>query len=61
MIIQSAIKTQNSENTEIFEQYDFKIRPIVSGSECRITNLNHWIDILLKPFLKHIKALLAIV
>ena len=41
MIIQSAIKTQNSENTEIFEQYDFKIRPIVSGSECRITNLNH--------------------
>ena len=56
MIIESAIKTQNSEIIEIFEPNDLKLRPIVGGPECLTRKLSQLIDILLKPFLKHIKT-----
>ena len=56
MITKSAINTQNSELTENFEPNDLKLRPIVGGSKCPTRKLSQLIDILLKPFLKHIKS-----
>ena len=50
MITESAINTQNSEIIEISEPSDLKLRPIVGGPKL--------INILLKPFLKHIKSLI---
>ena len=55
MIIESAINTQNSEIIKIFEPNDLKIRPIVGGHKRLTRKLSQLIDILLKPFLKHIK------
>ena len=56
MIIESAINTQNSEISEIFEPNDLMLRPIVGGPKCPTRKLSQLIDILLKPFLKHIKS-----
>ena len=56
MIIESAINTQNSEIIEIFEPNDLKLRPITGDPKCPTRKLSQLIDILLKPFLKHIKS-----
>ena len=56
MIIEFAINTQNSDTIEIFEPNDLKLRPIVGGPKCPTRKLSQLIDILLKPFLKHIKS-----
>ena len=55
MIIESAINTRNSEFIEIFEPNSLKLRRIVGGPKCPARKLSQLIDILLKPFLKHIK------
>ena len=54
-IIQSTINTNNSKFIEIFEPNDLKLRPIVGGRRSTTLKLSQLIDILLKPFLKHIK------
>ena len=56
MIIESAVNTQNSEINEISEPNDLKLRPIAGGPKCPTRKLSQLIDILLKPFLKHIKS-----
>ena len=54
MIIEYARYTQNSEIIEVFESNE--LRPIVWGPKCSTKKLSQIIDILLKPFLKHIKS-----
>ena len=59
MVLESAINTQNSEIIEMFEPNDLKLRPIVRGPNCPKRKLSQLIEILLKPFLKHIKSLIC--
>ena len=56
MIIESVINTQNSEIIEIFEPNDLKLRLIVASSKCPTKKLSPLVDILFKPFLKHMKS-----
>ena len=56
MVIESVINTQNNKIIEIFEPNDLKLIPIVGGHKCPTRKLSQLIDILLKPFLKHIKS-----
>ena len=56
MITESAINTRNSELIEISEPNDLKLRRIVGGPKCPARKLSQLIDIILKPFLKHIKS-----
>ena len=56
MIVESAINTRNSAFIEIFEPNDLKLRRIVGGPKCPSRKLSQLIDILLKPFLKHIRS-----
>ena len=44
---------------EIFEPHDLKLRPIVGSPKCPPRKLIQWIDILLKPLLKHIKSFIC--
>ena len=44
---------------EIFEPHDLKLRPIVGSPKCPPRKLIQLIDILLKPFLKHIKSFIC--
>ena len=55
-IIQEAIQVQNSENVKIYESPDLILRPIVAGPNCPTRRLSNLTDILLKPFLIHIKS-----
>ena len=57
-IIQEAIQVQNSEYIKIYEPPDLTLRPIVAGPNCPTRRLSNLGDILLKPFLIHIKAVL---
>ena len=59
MFIKSAINAQNSEIDETFEPNDLKLGVIVGGRKCLTRKLIHLIDILLKPFLKHIKSVIC--
>ena len=54
--IQNAIKEQQKEYVNIIEPSDLKLRPIVAGPICPTRPLSNLIDILLKPFLLHIKS-----
>ena len=54
-IIQEAIQVQNSEYIKIYEPSDLTLRPIVAGPNCPTRRLSNLADILLKPFLIHIK------
>ena len=54
-IIQEAIQVQNSEYIKINEPSDLTLRPIVAGPNCPTRSLNNLVDILLKPFIIHIK------
>ena len=54
-ITESTINTKKSEVIEIFEPNDLKLRPIVGVRRFPTWTLSQLIDILLKPFLKHIK------
>ena len=55
-IIQEAIQVQNSEYIKIYEPPDLTLRPIVAGPNCPTRRLSNLVDILLKPFLIHIKS-----
>ena len=52
VITESAINTPNSEIIQIIEPNDLNL----SGPKCPTRKLRQLIDILLKPFLKHIKS-----
>ena len=55
-IIQEAIQVQNSEYIKINEPSDLTLRPIVAGPNFPTRRLSNLVDILLKPFLIHIKS-----
>ena len=55
-LIQNAIKEQQNEYVHIIEPSGLKLRPIVAGPICLTTSLSNLIDILLKPFLLHVKS-----
>ena len=55
-IIQEAIQVQNSEYIKIYEPSDLTLRPIVADPTCPTCRLSNLVDILLKPFLIHIKS-----
>ena len=55
-LIQNAIKEQQKEYVYIIEPSDIKLRPIVAGPISLIRPLINLIDILLKPFLLHVKS-----
>ena len=54
--INEAIQQQNNEYIEIHEPNDLTVRPIVGGPNCPTKPLSQLIDIILKPFLIHIKS-----
>ena len=51
-----AIQQQNNEYIEIHEPDDLTVRPIVGGPNCPTRPLSQLIDIILKPFLIHVKS-----
>ena len=53
--INAAIQQQNNEYIKIHEPNDLTLRPIVGGPNCPTRSLGQFIDIILKPFLIHIK------
>ena len=55
-IIQEAIQVKNCEYIKIYDPLDLTLRPIVAGPSCPTRRLSNLIDILLKPFLIHIKS-----
>ena len=55
-LISSEIQKQNSEYVEILEPDDLKLRPIVGGPVCPTRPLSNLLDILLKPFILHVKS-----
>ena len=59
-IIQEAIQVQNSEYIKIYEPSDLTLQPIVADPTCPTCRLSNLVDILLKPFLIHIKSLKTI-
>ena len=54
--ISEAIGEQNHEYIEIFEPADLTLRPIVGGPNCPTRPLSKLLDILLKPFITHVKS-----
>ena len=54
--INEAIQQQNNEYTEIHEPDDWTVRSIVGGPNCPTRLLSQLIDIILKPFLIHLKS-----
>ena len=55
-IIQNVIKEQQKGHEHIIEPSDLKLRSIVAGPICPTRPLSKLIDILLKPFLLHVKS-----
>ena len=55
-LIQNAINEQQKEYVHFIEQSDLKLRPIVAGPICPTKPLSNLINILLKPFLLHVKS-----
>ena len=55
-LIQNAIKEQQKEYVHMIEPSDLKLRPIAAGPICPTRPLSNLIDILLKPFLLHVKS-----
>ena len=51
-------KNANSSYIEISEVNDLKLRPIVAGPSCQTHRLSDIIDILLKPYTKHVNSYL---
>ena len=52
-IIEEAMQVQNS---KMYEPSDLTLRPIAAGPNCPTRRLSNLVDILLKPFLIHIKS-----
>lgn len=58
-IIENACReNKNSEYIEVEDPNDLTFRPIVAGPICETNHLSCLLDILLKPFLKHVKSYL---
>ncbi|MCG8076000.1 MAG: GIY-YIG nuclease family protein, partial [Candidatus Thiodiazotropha taylori] len=57
-LIQNACNIKNSEYIEVLDPDDLQFRPIVAGPRCETSRLSSLLDILLKPFLKHVKSYL---
>ena len=55
-LIQNAIKEQQKEYVHIIDPLDLKPEPIVAGPICPTRPLSNLTDILLKPFLLHVKS-----
>ena len=55
-IINQACKETNSSYIHICSPNDLKLRPIIAGPSCETHRLSNFLDILLKPFLKHIPS-----
>ena len=55
-VIEAAIHSQNTEVVEVREPRDLKLRPIVGGPNCPTRRPSHFLDTLLKPYLKHVKS-----
>lgn len=54
--IVQAVNNQRSSYIRITRPQDLKFRPIVAGPACPTHRLSNLLDILLKPFLKHVKS-----
>ncbi|CAC5356903.1 unnamed protein product [Mytilus coruscus] len=54
--IKEACKLAKSSCINICAPNDLKMRPIVAGPACETHRLSYFLDILLKPFLKHISS-----
>ena len=50
------MQVQNRKCIKIYEPSDLTLRPTVSGPNCPARRLSNLVDILLKPFLIHIKS-----
>ena len=50
------MQVQNIEYVKIYEPPDLTLRPVVVGPNCPTRRLSNLVDILLKPFLVHIKS-----
>ena len=55
-IIRQACLQTSEEYIEIIDPPDLKFRPIVAGPVCETHRLSNLVDILLKPFIKHVKS-----
>ena len=55
-LIPNAIKEQQKQYVHISEPSDLKLRPIVAGPICPTKPLSNFSNILLKPFLLHVKS-----
>ena len=49
-------KLSNSSYVEVTDVDDLKLRPIVAGPSCLTHRLSNLLDILLRPFMKHVKS-----
>ena len=56
--INNKCKNANSSNVEISDVNDLKLRPIVAGPSCQTHRLSDILDILLKPYTKHVNSYL---
>ena len=56
--INNKCKNANSSYVEISDVNDLKLRPIVAGPSCQTHRLSDIIDILLKPYTKHVNSYL---
>ena len=55
-LIQEAIQVQNGEYVKIYEPPDLTLRPTGAAPNCPTLRLSNLVDILLNPFLIHIKS-----
>ena len=55
-IISDNVQTQNTDIISILEPEDLTLRPIIAGQTCPTKFLSKFVDILLRPFLTHIKS-----
>ena len=55
-LIQNLIKEQQKEYVHFIEPSNLKLMPIVAGSICPTRSLGNFKDIILKPFLLHVKS-----
>ena len=55
-IIKREIESNPSEYIEVHQPGDLKMRPIVACPSCVTSRLSDFLDILLKPYLKHVKS-----
>ena len=55
-IVQRVITENKSEYIEIKDPEDLTFRPIVAGPICETHRLSNLLDILLKPFIKHMDS-----